>query len=100
MSTLTQASTQWATRPPEERFTSLPVMREALEVMRANSRAAVVSSRHLSAIPTDDNRGLLIEGPNGHTTTPTNWSFGQLANLSGAPAHYLRTLRLLSLRTV
>jgi len=92
MTTLGQASQQWASRPPEERFTSLPAMREALEVLRANSRATVVSSRQLSAVPTDDNRGLLIEGPTGHATTPTNWSFGQLANLSGAPAHYLRTL--------
>ena len=92
MTTLGQASQQWATRPPEERFTSLPAMRQALEVLRANSRSAVISSRKLSAVPTDDNRGLLIEGPNGHATVPTNWSFGQLANLSGAPAYYLRTL--------
>ncbi len=92
MTNLMQASKQWATRPPEERFTSLPSMREKLETLRANSRASVVSSRQLGAVPTDDNRGILIEGPGGHTAAPTNWAFGQLANLSGAPAHYLRTL--------
>ena len=52
MSTLTQASHQWATRPLEERFTSLPAMREKLEELREYSRASVVSSRGLSAIPT------------------------------------------------
>ena len=92
MSTLTQASHQWATRPLEERFTSLPAMRAKLEEIRANSRAAVVSSRQLSATPSADNRGIVIEGPNGHAAAPTNWAFGQLANLSGAPGAYLRTL--------
>lgn len=92
MSTLMQASYQWATRPPEERFTSLPAMRAKLEELREYSRASVVSSRGLSAIPTADNRGIVIEGPNGRTAAPTNWAFGQLANLSGAPGSYLRTL--------
>ncbi len=92
MSTLMQASRQWSTRPPEERFTSLPAMRAKLEQLRANSRAAVFSSRQLGVIPTDDNAGILIEGPSGHTAAPTNWAFGQLATLSGAPAAYLRSL--------
>ena len=92
MSILMQASRQWSTRPPEERFTSLPTMRAKLEELRANSSAKVLSSRHLSAIPTDDNRGILIEGPSGHAAAPSNWAFGQLANLSGAPGAYLRTL--------
>lgn len=89
---LMQASHQWATRPPEERFTSLPAMRQKLEEIRANSRAAVVSSRRLSVAPTADNRGILVEGPNGYAAAPSNWAFGQLANLSGAPASYLRSL--------
>jgi hypothetical protein len=67
-------------------------MRRALDDFRQNSRAVVVSSRHLSAVPTDDNQGILIEGPGGHAAAPSNWAFGQLANLSGAPASYLRTL--------
>jgi len=92
MSILMQASLQWSTRPPEERFTSLPAMRAQLEQLRANSRAAVFSSRHLGVIPTDDNAGILVEGPGGHTAAPTNWAFGQLATLSGAPAAYLRSL--------
>lgn len=92
MSTLVQASKQWATRPPEERFTSLPDMRAMLEGVRKNSDSRVISSRQLTAIPTDDNRGIVIQGSSGNIASPTNWAFGQLASLSGAPASYLRTL--------
>lgn len=92
MSTLMQASQQWSTRPAEERFVSLPEMAAKLEADRAISRATVVSSRLLKCRPTDDNRGLVIEGPNGHGYAPTHWAFGQAANLIGAPAGYLRDL--------
>lgn len=91
-STLTQASRQWATRPEEERFTSLTEMMAKLQADRAISKAAVVSSRQLHAVPTPDNQGLMIEGPSGHGFAPTHWAFGQAAGLIGAPAGYLRQL--------
>jgi len=91
MSTLTQASKQWATRPAEERFTSLDAMAAHFHAQRAISRAAVVSSRQLRAVPTGAD-GLVIEGPSGHGFAPTNWAMGQAAQLVGAPAAYLRTL--------
>jgi hypothetical protein len=92
MSTLTQASAQWANRPAEERFISLPEMHATMEMRRAISRAATVSSRQLRAVPTDDNQGLMIEGPNGHAYAPTHWAMGQAAQLVGAPGAYLRDL--------
>lgn len=91
MSTLTQASKQWATRPAEERYTSLTAMSAHFHAQRAITRAAVVSSRKLRAVP-DGADGLLIEGPNGYGFAPTNWAMGQAAQLVGAPAAYLRTL--------
>ena len=91
MSTLMQANKQWATRPAEERFTSLPAMLAKFEADRAISRAAVVSSRKLRAVPTDAT-GLVIEGPAGVGFAPTNWAFGQAAQLVGAPGAYLRSL--------
>lgn len=91
MSTLMQASRQWATRPEEERFTSLDAMAAHFHAQRAISRAAVVSSRQLRAVP-DGADGLLIEGPSGHGFAPTNWAMGQAAQLVGAPAAYLRSL--------
>jgi len=92
MSTLMQASHQWATRPAEERFISLLEMQAKLTADRAISRARVVSSKSLRVVPAADNQGLLIEGPSGHQFAPSNWAFGQAANLVGAPARYLREL--------
>jgi len=91
---LTQASRQWATRPDDERFTSLLDMRDHFEALRANSRAGVVPSRQLRALAGDDSehKSLLIQGPQGNAVAPTHYAFGQLAALAGAPAGYLRSL--------
>lgn len=92
MSTLHQASRQWATRPEDERFTSLYDMRDHFEHVRDRSREVVVSSRRIQALPDSDNKGLLIEGPGGNAYAPSHWAFGQIAQLAEAPARYLRTL--------
>jgi hypothetical protein len=89
---LMQANHQWSTRPDDQRFTSLTAMRDHFNTTRLNSRATVVSSRRLEVVPADDNRGLAIQGANGHAYAPTNWAFGQLAQLAEAPAGYLRSL--------
>jgi hypothetical protein len=99
MSTLLQASTQWATRPDDQRFASLLDMQAHFADVRTNSRGMVVSSRGLQALPLsalgqDDpqHRGLMLQVGNTGHFAPTNWSFGQLAQLAGAPAGYLRTM--------
>lgn len=91
-SILTQASRQWATRPADERFLSLVDMESHFDGMRARSRETVVSTHKIRAIPAPDNRGLLIEGPNGNAYAPSHWAFGQIASRADAPAGYLRTL--------
>lgn len=92
MSTITTASHQWASRPTDERFTSLTDMLAHFETVRQQSREVVVPSRRIHALPDPDNKGMQIVGPNGHAYTPTHWSFGQLAQLAEAPAGYIRTL--------
>lgn len=97
MSTLTQASKQWATRPSDQRFTSLTEMFSFMQSIRQHSAAKVVSSRNLTCIPateidSEDKYGLMLTGPNGAAVAPTNWAFGQLAQRAGAPAGYLRDL--------
>ncbi len=97
MTTLMQASAQWASRPAEERFTSLLAMHATMDERRRASHALVKPSRNLAAAPTDDGRGLQVLSldDNGNVrgiSTPTHWSFGQLASLVGAPAGYLRDL--------
>jgi hypothetical protein len=93
-STLSQASTQWATRPQDERFTSLEALHAHVAEQRMLSKASVISSRRLRALPdasVPGHKGLLVQGPDG-VFAPTHQSFGQLATLAQAPAGYLRTL--------
>ena len=95
MTTLMQASHQWATRPDDERFTSLDELLAHTKHQRSISRGMALPSRAISAAPIADDptrRGLVVLGPDGAATLPTNWAFGQLASRVGAPAGYLRTL--------
>lgn len=89
---LMQASHQWSSRPADERFVSLTEMRQHFDTIRDQSREVVVPLRRIHANPNPDNKGLEIVGPNGHAYLPTNWAFGQVAQLAEAPAGYLRTL--------
>ena len=94
-STLMQASRQWATRPDDERFTSLTALHAYCDASKRASSSRVVSSRALTAAPLADDqegRGLVIVGPDGSPVAPTNWAFGQLAQRAGAPAAYMREL--------
>ena len=94
MTNLMQASRQWASRPDDERFTSLTALHNHTLTQRHQSAAKVVSSRALEFRPaqSDALHGLEVFGPNGVGFEPTHWSFGQLAALAQAPAGYLRTL--------
>jgi hypothetical protein len=90
-SILTQASRQWATRPADQRFTSLTELAAAVQHAHDHSKAGVVSSRQISAKPVNTT-DLVVVGPNGNEVAPTHWAFGQLAQRAGAPAGYLRDL--------
>lgn len=95
MTNLMKASNQWATRPDDERFTSLPNMRDHLRSVRDRSRGIVAPSRHITLVPSADNQGMGVQGEGSRSDPyiPSHWAFGQLAsNLAKAPASYLRTL--------
>lgn len=93
-SNLMKASRQWATRPSDERYTSLTALHAATLAHRRASVPKVVSSRALEAQPAsgDELAGIQVVGPNGAPVVPTHWAFGQLAQRAGAPAGYLRDL--------
>lgn len=95
MSVLSTASQQWMSRPDDERYTSLLDMQRFMHRQRDIAKDYVVPNRKLIAQPISDDptmRGLRLAGANGNAYDFTHWSFGQLANLSGAPAGYLRKL--------
>lgn len=92
---LMQASHQWATRPSDERYTSLPAMKAFFEDQRAHSKAIVVPNRHIEFQPEEDNKGLNVVSSTSERQlpyAPNNWAFGQLCQLAESPAGYLRTL--------
>jgi hypothetical protein len=95
MTTIMTASNQWASRPADERFTSLDALVDHTRHLRSISRGTAVPSRAIQCRPVegDDARNqLVVVGPKGHAAAPTHWAFGQLANRLGAPAGYLRSL--------
>lgn len=92
---LMQASREWATRPADERFTSLHELGAFQRHQRQVSKDVNVSSRLIEVLPdpNDELKGLAVRRKNGEFLfNPTHWSFGQLATLGGAPAGYLRGL--------
>jgi hypothetical protein len=91
MTTLMQASHQWASRPSDERFTSLFDMQSHFDNQRGNSRAPVIASRRLEATALDA-KSLTFNVGDTDEHTATHWAFGQVATLARAPAGYLRTL--------
>jgi hypothetical protein len=91
MTHLIQAHDQWAIRPNDERFLSLDEMLTHMTTVREESASKITSSRHLTALPDADNKGMQIQ-IDSDVFTPTHWSFGQVCQRANAPAGYLRNL--------
>jgi len=91
--TLTQCHHQWATRPDDERFVSLPAMRDHFQARRDRTKTPVISSRGLVVQAVQDNQGLVVLDKKADVQMePTNWAFGQLCQLNETPAGYMREL--------
>lgn len=88
--TLMQAHSQWANRPADERYTTLESLTEAVNARRMRSRSQDADTASLRITGTDEG-AILINGQHSEAV-PTNWGFGQLSTVLGAPAKYLRTL--------
>jgi len=92
---LMQASNQWASRPADERFTSLTALNNHCTAQRRSSKQLVKSSRAFHAAPIeDDNNGMvLVSNETGLLVLPSHWSFGQIAARANiVPAGALRKL--------
>src|ERR1700722_12077596 len=89
-----RVSSEWFSRPADERYLSLSDLFAAVRGRTERSRTRTVDS---AAIPVearrDDAERLSLVLPDGEAPVqPTHWGFGQLASLVGAPAAYLRQL--------
>lgn len=90
----TRVSSEWFSRPADERFLSLSDLLQSVRARTERSRTRIVDSAliHVEANYADPERMSLILPDTDQQISPTHWSFGQLAALVGAPAAYLRQL--------
>ncbi|MGY3621800.1 hypothetical protein ACVJGD_007996 [Bradyrhizobium sp. USDA 10063] len=91
---VSRVSSEWFSRPADERYLSLSGLYVAVRGRAERSRTRTVESAaiRVEASRDDAERLALLLPGSGTPIAPTHWSFGQLASLIGAPAAYLRQL--------
>jgi hypothetical protein len=89
-----RVSSEWFSRPDDERFLSLDDLARSVRDRAERSRTRVVETAaiHVEASRNDPERLALVLPGADAPVAPTHWSFGQLASQVGAPATYLRHL--------
>ncbi|MGB3471943.1 MAG: DUF932 domain-containing protein, partial [Erythrobacter sp.] len=89
-----RVSSEWFSRPDDERYLSLSALQAAVKGRAERSRTRTVESAaiRVEASQDDPERLTLIVPGADVPIAPTHWSFGQLAGLVGAPASYMRQL--------
>lgn len=89
-----RVSSEWFSRPADERYLSLSELFGAVRgrAERSRTRTAETAVIRVEANRDDGERLALIVPGDDVPLAPTHWSFGQLASLVGAPATYLRQL--------
>ncbi|AIT79771.1 hypothetical protein [Novosphingobium pentaromativorans] len=91
---ISRVSSEWFSRPDDERYLSLTDLHASVRRRADQATTRIVESRSVRVeARSEDPELLTLIAPGDDTPiAPTNWSFGQLASLVGAPASYLRTL--------
>ncbi|MAC58696.1 MAG: DUF932 domain-containing protein [Novosphingobium sp.] len=91
---ISRVSSEWFSRPDDERYLSLTDLHASVRRRADQATTRIVESRAVRVeARSEDPEMLTLIAPGDDTPiAPTNWSFGQLASLVGAPASYLRTL--------
>ena len=91
---ISRVSSEWFSRPDDERYLSLTELYDAVKSRADRAKARTVESRavRVEASRDDAERLSLIVPGQEQPVAPTHWSFGQLCSLVGAPARYLRDL--------
>ncbi|WP_441232339.1 DUF932 domain-containing protein [Tardiphaga sp. 215_C5_N2_1] len=89
-----RVSSEWFSRPDDERFLSLTDLYDAVRRRAEHAQVRTVESRAVRVEASRDNaeRLALIVPGRDEPVAPTHWSFGQLCSLVGAPSSYMRQL--------
>ncbi|MBY5714753.1 DUF932 domain-containing protein [Rhizobium leguminosarum] len=89
-----RASSEWFSRPDDERFLSLSDLYDTVRSRADRAHARTIESAAIRVEATRDNAErleLVVPGQR-QPIAPTHWSYGQLCSLVGAPASYMRQL--------
>ncbi len=91
---VSRLSSEWFSRPDDERFLSLDELYRAVKSRADLAQVRIVDSTavRLEVMRDDPQRLKLTIPGHGRSVVPTHWSYGQLCNLVGAPASYMRQL--------
>ena len=89
-----RVSSDWFSRPADERYLSLSELFDAVRGRAERSRTRTVESEKIRVEASrDDVERLTLLLPGEEVPlAPTHWSFGQLTTMIGAPSTYLRQL--------
>lgn len=89
-----RVSSEWFSRPDDERFLSLSDLHTAVKARAQRATARTVETRTLRVEASRDDAerlSLIVPGQDA-PLAPTHWSYGQLCSLVSAPASYMRQL--------
>ena len=83
-----RVSSEWFSRPDDERYLSLSLLHEAVRARteRATARTVEAKALRVEASRDDAERLALVVPGREEPVAPTHWSFGQMCSLLGAPA--------------
>lgn len=89
-----RVSSEWFSRPDDERYLSLNDLHDAVKSRADHAHARTVESSGIRVEASRNNaeRLSLIMPGDQQAMAPTHWSYGQLCSLVGAPASYMRQL--------
>lgn len=87
---LDRASSQWASRPAQDRFESLAQIVDFDKARQSRSRTVTQDTSELEACPV--NGDILLAPKYGPAAKLNSWSFNQASRLAGANPSYLRKL--------
>ncbi|MBB3565590.1 hypothetical protein FHX06_006960 [Rhizobium sp. BK512] len=97
-----RVSSEWFSRPDDERFLSLSALYDTVRSRADRAHARTIETSAIRVEATRDNAErleLIVSGENAsrgqrdaQPIAPTHWSYGQLCSLVGAPATYMRQL--------
>jgi hypothetical protein len=89
-----RVSSEWFSRPDDERFLSLSDLHESVRGRAERAQARTVEGRAIrveASRNSSERLALMVPGRD-EQVMPTHWSFGQLCTLVGVPTSYLRQL--------